>query len=88
MRDKLSRYQPLIDFLAMCEQAEVVLTFKEIAAMIGGPLPESAIITSSWWTNKTTSHVAAWHAHGWQARRDWDHLRVTFTRDAEEGRDE
>jgi len=86
--DVPSKYQPLFDLLANATGDEITLTYKEVVALIGGPLPESAIITSSWWTNTTKSHVAAWDALGWHAHRDWAHLRVRFTRDAEEGRDE
>ncbi len=85
-RDVPSRYQPLVDLLATCEQEEIVLTFKAIAALIGGPLPEGAILGSGWWTRRTRQPVARWRAMGWRARAERDHLRVIFTRDAEEGR--
>src|SRR5437879_4035051 len=35
MGDLPSRYQPLVDFLVACEDAEVELTFAEIEALIG-----------------------------------------------------
>ncbi len=59
-----SRYQPLVDYLVPATDDLVTLTYKEVGALIGGPLPESAIITSSWWTDTTKSHVAAWDALG------------------------
>ncbi len=86
MRDTPSRYQPLIDYLAACEQDEAVFTFKEIAAMIGRrSLPEPAILSTAWWTYGKNPHVQRWRAIGWRAHSDRDNLRVRFTRDAEEG---
>ncbi len=78
-------YQTLVDRLAASDDDEVVLTFKEIAAIIGRrTLPESAILHPGWWRNSTSTHVKLWTAIGWQARADRDHLRVTFTRATEE----
>lgn len=74
-------YQTLVDRLAASDDDEVVLTFKQIAAIIGRPtLPESAILHPTWWRKKTSTHVVLWTAIGWQAHADRDHLRVIFTR--------
>ncbi len=82
-RETTSRYQPIVDLLAASPGDEVVLTFKEISALIGGQdLPESAILTGGWWTESSRRHVALWRAIGWRARYDRDRLRVIFTRDA------
>jgi len=77
-----SRYQPLLDHLALRTEAEVVLTYKEIAAMIGGPLPETAILQAVWWTTRSRVPIEALTALGWRAHADRDRLRVRFTRDA------
>jgi len=53
--------------LAASHEVEIVLTFKEIAAMIGRTLPESAILTTGWWTRPSHSNVALWKAIGWHA---------------------
>ncbi len=85
MRDKPSRYQALVDLLAASNDDEVVLTFKEIAAIIGRRhLPETAILHPGWWTDKRNGPVVLWTAIGWRARADRDHLCVHFARDAEE----
>ncbi len=81
LSDKPSRYQPLIDLLATSDGNEVVLTFKEIAAIIGGPLPESAIFYPAWWTYGRYAHVQLWRAVGWHAHADRHNLRVVFARD-------
>jgi hypothetical protein len=87
-RDVPSRYQPLLDFLAACEGDEVTLTYRAVAALIGGSLPESAILRTSWWTSKKSPRVQVWRAMGWRAHASPAHLRVHFTRDAEEGGDD
>ncbi len=81
-----SKYQSLVDYLIASGQDEVVLTFKEIAALIGRrSLPESAILHPRWWRDGRNGPVMLWRAAGWDAHPDRDHLRVRFTRDAEEG---
>ncbi len=82
-----SKYQPLLDLLAEATGDEVTLTYKEIAALIGDPLPEQAILTSYWWIRNDGTPVALWRAMGWRAGPDRSNLRVIFTRDAEEGSD-
>ncbi|MDQ6603968.1 MAG: hypothetical protein M3Z19_14695, partial [Chloroflexota bacterium] len=78
-----TRYQPLIDLLATSERGEVALTYKEIAGMIGGPLPESTFFPLAWWTYGKKTCVQLWRAARWRARAGRDHLRVIFTRNAE-----
>ncbi len=82
-----STFQPLVDYLVASRQDEVVLTFKEIAALIGRrSLPEAAILRSGWWRDAKNGPVVLWRAAGWDAHPDRDHLRIIFTRDTEEGR--
>ncbi len=85
LSDLPSRYQPLFDLLAAAAGGEISLTYKEVAAMVGGPLPESAILHTDWWTRKESRQVQAWRALGWRAHASPGTLRVIFTRDAEEG---
>ncbi len=80
-----SKYQPLIDLLAAATGDEMTLTYKEVAALIGGPLPEQAILTSYWWIRNDGTPPTLWRAMGWRAHADRDHQRVIFTRNAEEG---
>jgi len=84
----LTKYQPLAAYLAASDAAEVVLTLGEIQAIIGAPLPPSAYGVVQYWagsTGKAYGHTHAWQARGWRARLEARHLRVRFTRDAEEG---
>ena len=64
---------------------EIMLTYKEVAALIGGPLPEAAILSTAWWTARRYAQVQMWRAMGWVAHPSAAQMRVRFTRDAEEG---
>ncbi len=75
-----SPFERLADYLAACPADEVTLPFTEIATIIGGRLPEEAVLRSSWWRTQAHRPVQLWQALGWEARADRDHLRVTFTR--------
>ncbi len=78
-----SVYQPLLDFLAAATGDEITLTYKEVTALIGGPLPETAVLHTSWWRGKHHDHVQTWRALGWHAHASAAHRRVIFTRNAE-----
>ena len=59
--DEWFRQQP-----ATTEQIE--LTFDQVEAILGAPLPKSATRLTTWWTNvqpKIQSHRTAWLNHGW-----------------------
>jgi len=81
--DVPSKYQPLIDFLAETTGDELVLTYGEVMALIGGSLPQTAILRSAWWTSRGLAQVQAWRALGWRAHASAAHRRVRFTKDAE-----
>ncbi|MDQ6832615.1 MAG: hypothetical protein M3008_04380, partial [Chloroflexota bacterium] len=80
-----SRYQPLIDYLAAATGDEMTLTYREVATLIGGLLPGTAVLSTNWWTGQRHAHVQAWRAMGWRAHGSAANRRVRFTRDAEEG---
>lgn len=82
-RDGLSRYQPLVDYLAASTETAVILSFAAIKRLVGGTLPETALRTASWWTNPAHRHVRLWRTVGWRAHVDWHKRGVRFTRDAE-----
>ncbi len=80
-------YLPLAEYLAASDAAEIVLTLREIQAIIGAPLPASAYGIQQYWagsTGRRHEHTHAWQALGWWAHLEARHLRVRFTRDAEE----
>ncbi len=86
MRKGRTHFQPLADHLAACAEAEVVLTFAEIEAIIGGPLSVTAQVSPAWWSATEHAHTRTWHALGWRSRLEQRERRVRFTRVAEEQR--
>ncbi len=74
------RYSALLDYLEALppRQAGVLLSFAEIEALIGGPLPRTATAADFW----TSSHTAQlnWRRSGFTARLQWPGPSVVFTR--------
>ncbi len=79
-----TKYQPLVDYLAAQEGAEVVLTFAAIEAIIGAPLSLSATIMPALWHAMTHPYVRQWREMGWRARFDRRNRCIHFTRAAQE----
>ncbi len=85
-RRRVSDYRPLAAYLAASDAAEMVLTLREIQAIIGAPLPTPAYGTRQYWAGSTGGkhgHTHAWQELGWRARLEARHLRVRFSRDVE-----
>jgi hypothetical protein len=80
------KYLPLEEWFrkqpATPEQIE--LTFDQVEAILGTPLPRSATKLATWWTNvqpKIQSHRTAWLNNGWMvAEFDQQAMRVKFVR--------
>ena len=64
------KYQPLVAYLAALppETVTVTLTFPEIEAIIGAPLPPTAR-SRSWWSNTRSMASRSWFVTGWQVAR-------------------
>jgi hypothetical protein len=69
--------------LAVQPGPRVTLTFPEVKAIIGGPLPLVAWLLAGWWTGPgRPPHGALWAAAGWRmAAADAHTGIVTFVRD-------
>ena len=65
---RVSKYQPLADYLAAQHADEVTLSFTQIEAILRRPLPTSAYLRP-WWLTRRSHHVASlvWRAAGWDA---------------------
>ena len=80
------KYLPLEDWFrkqpTTAEQIE--LTFDQVEAILGTPLPASATKLKTWWTNvepKIQSHRTTWLNNGWRvAEFDQQARRVKFVR--------
>ncbi len=81
----VTRYQPLLDYLSAATEDEIVLTYREIEAMIGKALPESAVLQRGWWVSRSRTPIKDWEALGWRAHADRDQLRVRFSREEQRG---
>jgi hypothetical protein len=80
------RDQPLVDYLAARDAREVVLTFAEIAAIIGRALPISAYVHAPYWNGDHFAHTRALRALGWSGTIDRSNWTVRFTRDCRSAR--
>jgi hypothetical protein len=78
------KYRPLYDHLVASPVDRWDATFRDIEAILGFTLPNSARNHQAWWANETAgshSHARAWLAAGFATSRlDLDSERVTFTR--------
>ncbi|MDP9375046.1 MAG: hypothetical protein M3Q65_21880 [Chloroflexota bacterium] len=65
-------------------EREVTLTFAQVEALIGRPLPDAARAHASWWRNATDPREAesypwyGWLSTGWEAAADVPGGAVTF----------
>jgi hypothetical protein len=79
-------YALLAAHLATLAGPRVTLTFAEVEAIIGGPLPLAARLNHSWWRDHPMgrrSHGGAWIRAGWQIEaHDAYAGTVTFARGA------
>ena len=64
-----NKYQPLVDFLAAQPAGvdEVRLSFVQMEAMLGAPLPATAYLRV-WWTSLSAAYpqVRRWRQAGWE----------------------
>ena len=83
---EFTKYLPLEEWFrnqpATAEQIE--LSFDQVEAILGAPLPNSASKLTTWWTNvqpKIQSHRTAWLKNGWMVVEfDLQARRVKFVR--------
>jgi hypothetical protein len=81
-----SIYQPLGAYLARQAGPTHTLTFREVEAILGRPLPPSAFVGHAWgwWTNEPGhSHADyGWLGVGWEVDTvDRGHQTVTFRKE-------
>ena len=80
------KYLPLDDWFHTQPETtqQIELTFDQVEAILGSPLPKSATKLKTWWTNvqpKIQSHRTTWLNHGWRvADFDLQARRVRFVR--------
>jgi DNA-binding XRE family transcriptional regulator len=78
-----SKYHGLFEHLRRRAEPTVTLTFREIEAMLAGPLPASARAGRAFWSNRTGTglQASAWLDAGFRvAEVDLDAATVAFVR--------
>ena len=70
-----TKYQPLVDYIAAETEGAVTLSFAEIEAILGRPLPETMQIEAAHWRHSRTALGWGLHARGWTARWIGEPLR-------------
>ena len=59
----MAKYDPLREYLAARQHLpQVRMTFAEVAAVLGEPLPESAFKYREWWANQSNTANRQWAA--------------------------
>ena len=66
-----SKYDPLGDYLASRQTAEVPMSFAEIETVIGAALPPKAVDHPAWWSNNTSNNTMTkvWLDAGFRTER-------------------
>ena len=84
---EFTKYLPLEDWFRKqpAMKKQIKLTFDQVEAILGTPLPKSATKLKTWWTNvhpKIQSHRTAWLNNGWRVTEFDQQARwVKFARD-------
>jgi hypothetical protein len=81
----MSVYDPLLRELGRTKAQTIRLTFSEIEAILGRPLPPSAYKFSAWWGNESSrkaghTQAMAWLQAGFTARVSLKQRAVEFHR--------
>jgi hypothetical protein len=66
-----SKYDPLGDYLASRQTAEVPMSFSDIETVIGAALPPKAVDHPAWWSNNTSNNTMTkvWLDAGFRTER-------------------
>src|SRR5436309_2464484 len=85
----MGKYEPLEHFLKKQRTKRWRVAFREIEAMLGFKLPQSAFKYPAWWSNDATghSHAKAWLDAGWRTEEvDVAARKVTLVRNENRSR--
>jgi len=79
----MSKYAPLGPFLRSRATEEAAMTFEEVEAVIGAPLPPAAGRHAAWWSNNPSNNVMTqvWLEAGYRTERvDLGGRKLVFRR--------
>jgi hypothetical protein len=77
------KYHPLMAYLSILDVGEIILSFRDIADILGSELPPSALkVGNGWWSNQPGKPQSdAWLNAGWRVSRvSRADQTATFTR--------
>ena len=77
------KYAPLLQFLQKQTAKQLIMTYKEVEAILGFQLPNSAYNYTMWWNPRGHSHCQAWLQAGYDVADVDETLRtqiITFNR--------
>ena len=79
----MAKYEGLKEFLINSEEDTIDISFDEIENILQIPLPSSAYVHNSWWSNNGHSHARAWTDAGYiVASVRLKYKTVKFTKNA------
>lgn len=84
---EFTKYLPLEDWFRKqpTTKKQIKMSFDQVEAILGNPLPKSATKLKTWWANihpKIQSHRTAWLNNGWKVTEfDQGARWVKFARD-------
>ncbi len=79
-----TKYQTLVDYVAAQTEKALTLSFAEIEAIVGAPLPNTMQVDMCQWKGTKYAYVWRLKALGWRATLDRRNRCVHFARNAEE----
>lgn len=74
------QYERLERHLRVDGHGRIEMTFSEVSAVIGAPLPRSAFDHPAWWGSDPKHTQAVWLDAGYLARPNLTAQRVVFTK--------
>ena len=73
------KYRKLTEYLKGLDDPECEISFSQIEAILGFPLPDSARQYQAWWSNQMRSQSLSWQLAGWKTTAlDLAEETVTF----------
>jgi hypothetical protein len=79
MRVRDTKYEPLKNYLQSTDSKLIIMTFKEIEAVLGFELPPSASKYQAWW-DESSQHTQAyaWTGAGFRVKPNFKEKKVDF----------
>ena len=77
----MGKYEPLLRYLSVNEQKQVILSYFEIENILSARLPISAYKYTAWWDNKSHVQSKSWRDAGYKVDEIFLGDKVIFVKD-------